>query len=157
VLEHGLAAAHESRAARMPVPTAVSCGTPEPLPETIELAIYFVASEAMANIAKHARARAASIRLSHNGDTVAIAIEIADDGAGGANPAGGTGLSGLADRIAALDGELLVTSPAGHGTILTAKLPYDSLRTDSCDLLLTATFPRRPGDFRLPGHQLLLH
>jgi signal transduction histidine kinase len=124
VLEHGLVAALESRAARMPVPTAVSCETLEPLPEAVELAIYFVACEALANVAKHAQARAASIRVSRHGPTVAI--EIADDGVGGANPASGTGMSGLADRIAALDGELLVTSPVGQGTVLTAKLPAAS-------------------------------
>jgi signal transduction histidine kinase len=95
VLEHGLAAALESRAARTPVPTAVSCQAREPLPEDVELA-----------------------------------IEIADDGVGGADPAGGTGLAGLADRVAALDGELAVTSPAGQGTVLTAKLPVATGASD---------------------------
>jgi signal transduction histidine kinase len=124
VLEHGLVAALESRAARMPVPTAVSCEALEPLPDAIELAIYFVACEALANVAKHAQARAASIRVSRDGEN--IAIEIADDGVGGAIPAGGTGLPGLADRVAALDGDLRVTSPVGQGTVLTAKLPTAS-------------------------------
>jgi signal transduction histidine kinase len=120
-LEHGLAAALEARAARMPVPTAVSCETREPLPEPIALAIYLVVCEALANVAKHAQAKTVSIRVWRKGESVGI--EIADDGVGGANPAGGTGLSGLADRVAALAGELRVTSPAGHGTVLTATLP----------------------------------
>jgi signal transduction histidine kinase len=88
-----------------------------------ELAAYYVACEALANVAKHARATVASIHVSRTDES--IAIEIADDGVGGANPTG-TGLSGLADRVAALDGQLLVTSPPGRGTVLTAKLPFSS-------------------------------
>jgi signal transduction histidine kinase len=155
VLEHGLAAALQSRAARMPAPTEVACGTLEPLTEAIELAIYFVACEALANVAKHAQARTASIRVSRKDENVTI--EIADDGVGGANPTGGTGLSGLADRIAALDGELLVTSPAGKVTVVAARLPCGSPRTDSSDFrLTTAAFPGRSGDPQLRGRQLPL-
>jgi len=99
------------------------------LPERIALALYFVACEALTNVAKHAQARADSIRVSRNGENVGI--EIADDGVGGANSAGGTGLSGLADRVAALDGELRCTSPAGQGTVLTATLPCACPGTDS--------------------------
>jgi signal transduction histidine kinase len=110
-------------------PPRVSCERREPLPEPIALVLYFVACEALTNVAKHAQARAVSIRVSREGENVGI--EIADDGVGGANPAGGTGLSGLGDRVAALDGELRCTSPAGWGTVLTATLQCASQGTDS--------------------------
>ena len=73
---------------------------------------------------KHARARAASVRLSRTAR--GVAIEIADDGAGGADPAAGSGLRGLQDRVEALDGHLLVTSPPGEGTVVIAELPCAS-------------------------------
>jgi signal transduction histidine kinase len=120
-LDHGLASALESLASRSTVPTAVSCDGPEHLPEAVELAVYFVACEALANVGKYAHATAASVRLSRTAD--GVAVEIADDGVGGANAADGSGLHGLADRVAALDGRLLVTSPPGAGTVVTAELP----------------------------------
>jgi signal transduction histidine kinase len=124
VLEHGLGSALESLAARSTVPTAVSCETPGHLPQEVELAVYFVACEALANVAKYARATAASVRLSRT--AAGVAIEIADDGVGGADAARGSGLRGLADRVEALDGHLLVTSPPGAGTVITAELPCGS-------------------------------
>jgi signal transduction histidine kinase len=120
-LDHGLAAALESLAARSTVATACSCDEPGPLPRPVELAVYFVACEALANVGKYANATAASVSLSRT--TAGVAIEIADDGVGGANAAGGSGLRGLADRVEALDGQLLVTSPTGAGTVITAELP----------------------------------
>jgi signal transduction histidine kinase len=124
VLEHGLAAALDSLAARASVPTRVLFEAPERLPEPVELAAYFVASEALANVAKYAQATAVSMRVWR---TEAIAsIEIADDGIGGADDTGGSGLRGLADRVEALDGHLRVSSPAGAGTVVTAELPCGS-------------------------------
>jgi signal transduction histidine kinase len=121
VLNHGLAAALESLAARSPVPTTVSYEADDRLPEPVALAAYFVASEALTNVAKYAQASAVTVRVSqHAGSAV---IEIADDGVGGADEAGGSGLRGLADRVAALDGRLRVVSPAGAGTVVTAELP----------------------------------
>ena len=122
VLEHGICTALESLATRSPVPTAVSWDVAERLPEQIELAAYFVACEALANVAKYADATAASVHLSRTDRSVVI--EIADDGGGGANASGGSGLRGLADRVEALGGHLLVTSPPGEGTVVTAELPY---------------------------------
>lgn len=78
-------------------------------------------------MARHARARTASVRVSRTDE--GVAVEIADGGAGGADPARGTGLAGLADRLAALDGELLVTSRAGRGTVVTARLPCGGSRS----------------------------
>jgi signal transduction histidine kinase len=124
VLEHGLAAALDSLAARASVPTKVLFEASERLPEPVELAAYFVASEALANVAKYAHATTVSMRVWR---TAAIAsIEIADDGIGGADDTGGSGLRGLADRVEALDGHLRVSSPAGAGTVVTAELPCGS-------------------------------
>ena len=123
VLNHGLKAALESLAARAPVATTVAF-TAQRLPEPVELAAYFVASEALANVAKYAHATRTSIRVSRrNGAAV---IEIADDGVGGADESAGTGLQGLADRVAALDGTLRILSPPGAGTVVTAELPCAS-------------------------------
>ena len=121
VLEHGLAAALAALANRSTVATTVSCEVRERLPDPVELTAYFVASEALANVAKYSGASHASVRLWRAG---ALAkIQIADDGVGGANDARGSGLRGLADRVEALDGRLEVTSPAGAGTTITAELP----------------------------------
>ena len=124
VLEHGLAPALEGLATRAAVPTTVTCEPRGRLPEQVELAAYFVASEALANIAKYARASQATVRVWRAGDTARV--EIADDGVGGADDAQGSGLRGLADRVEALDGRLRVTSPPGLGTTVTAELPCAS-------------------------------
>jgi signal transduction histidine kinase len=122
VLEYGLCTALESLAGRSPVPTAVTWDVADRLPERIELAAYFVACESLANVAKYAQASAASVHLSRTDRSVVV--EIADDGVGGADASAGSGLRGLADRVEALGGHLLVTSPAGEGTVVTAELPY---------------------------------
>jgi signal transduction histidine kinase len=124
VLDHGLDAALESLAGRSALPVTVDCELGERLPAPIELAAYFVASEALTNVAKYAQATSASVRVRRTG-TRAV-IEIADDGAGGANASGGSGLRGLADRVEALDGTLRVDSPPGAGTVVTAELPCAS-------------------------------
>jgi signal transduction histidine kinase len=124
VLDHGLAAALDSLASRSPVPTKVEYEADGDLPEPVELAAYFVASEALTNVAKYAHATTASVRVSRHGPTAVI--EIADDGAGGADEAGGSGLRGLADRVEALDGRLTVVSPPGAGTTVIAELPCGS-------------------------------
>jgi signal transduction histidine kinase len=124
VLENGLAAALDSLAARSVVPTTVAFQAPGPLPEPVEFAAYFVASEALANIAKYAGATTASMRVWRDG--ALAGIEIADDGIGGADEARGSGLRGLSDRVQALDGHLHVRSPAGAGTVITAEIPCGS-------------------------------
>ena len=117
-------AALDSLAARAAVPTKVLFETSERLPEPVELAAYFVASEALANVAKYAQATTVSMRVWRSGRIASI--EIADDGIGGANDAGGSGLRGLADRVEALEGRLRVSSPAGAGTVVTAELPCEA-------------------------------
>ena len=124
MLNHGLKAALGSLASRASVPTTVSFQTPARLPEQVELAAYFVACEALANVAKYSHATEASVRVSRR-NGVAV-IEIADDGVGGADETAGTGLQGLADRVAALDGTLRILSPPGEGTVVTAELPCGS-------------------------------
>jgi signal transduction histidine kinase len=91
--------------------------------EAIEAASYYVISEALANVAKYARARGATVRIAEDGGILRVDVE--DDGVGGADPRGGSGLSGLADRVAALDGTLEVDSPPGGGTRITARIPLD--------------------------------
>jgi signal transduction histidine kinase len=92
----------------------------ERLAPTVEAAVYFVCSEALANVAKHARASKVGIRVERRAGLVVL--EVQDDGAGGADPAG-SGLRGLADRVEALQGRLRVESPPGGGTRLVAEIP----------------------------------
>jgi PAS domain S-box-containing protein len=118
--ERGLAPALEGVAARAPFPVNLASALDCRLPDPIEAALYYVASESLANAAKHAGAAAASIKLACDGGSVWI--EIVDDGCGGAD-ATGSGLQGLADRVAAHGGRLSVTSPPGAGTLIRAEIP----------------------------------
>jgi signal transduction histidine kinase len=120
--DRGLAPALESLATRATVPTAVEVSLDEiRLPGPIEAAAFYVASEALTNVSKHAQATEAQIRVSRaNGHVV---VEVVDDGLGGADPARGSGLIGLVDRVEALDGTLEITSAAGSGTWLRAEFP----------------------------------
>jgi signal transduction histidine kinase len=124
VLEHGLKAALDALANRAAVATTVAYDAGGRLPEPVELAAYFVASEALTNVAKYAQATEATVRVWR--DNGAAVIEIADDGVGGADDTRGSGLRGLADRVEALDGTLRVVSPPGAGTVVTATLPCGS-------------------------------
>jgi signal transduction histidine kinase len=123
-LEHGLAAALDSLATRSAVPTTLAFEPSGGLPEPVEFAAYFVASEALANVAKYSGATTATMRVWRDGPVATI--EITDDGVGGADEARGSGLRGLADRVEALDGHLRVSSPPGAGTVVTAELPCGS-------------------------------
>jgi signal transduction histidine kinase len=91
------------------------------LPDELELAAYFIVSESLTNASRYAAASAVTVRVAPEGDT--LLVEIADDGAGGADPASGTGLRGLADRVDALEGRLEILSPPGAGTRVSAHLP----------------------------------
>jgi signal transduction histidine kinase len=119
--DRGLDTAIEALAARAPVPVELGALPGEPLPEAVELAAYFVVSEALTNVAKYAGACHASVSVKRDNGRVVVAV--ADDGVGGADPERGTGLRGLADRIALLEGRLDVDSPPGHGTTVTARIP----------------------------------
>jgi signal transduction histidine kinase len=117
----GLEPALEALTARVPVPVTLEVENEERLPEPVESAAYFVVSEALANVAKYAQATQATVAVRRaNGS---VTVEVIDDGVGGADAAGGSGLRGLADRLAALDGTLALDSPAGRGTWLHARIP----------------------------------
>jgi signal transduction histidine kinase len=119
--DRGLRAALEALAGRSPVPVELEGTPPERLPPPVEAAAYFVVAEALTNIVKYAQASQARVSISRgNGHAV---VEVADDGVGGADPGRGSGLRGLADRISALDGTLVLSSPEGAGTLLRAEIP----------------------------------
>jgi signal transduction histidine kinase len=107
-------------AARSPVRTRVEA-TDERFDDRIETAAYFVASEALANAAKHARA--SQVHLSAARSNGHLVVRVHDDGVGGAEASEGTGLAGMTDRVAALGGILTVSSPPGEGTVVLAELP----------------------------------
>jgi signal transduction histidine kinase len=117
----GLPAALRELAGNSPVPVTVDADDlTGRLPERIETTAYFAAAEALTNVAKHAHASSVRVRLVRSGD--GIALEVLDDGRGGADPVRGTGLTGLADRVAAAGGKLLLASPAGGPTLLRVEL-----------------------------------
>jgi signal transduction histidine kinase len=119
--ERGLAPAITALASRAPVPVEVVALPEERLSPATEATAYFTVAEALTNVAKYANASHASVRLAReNGE---LEIEVRDDGKGGAAAAPGSGLSGLADRLGALDGSLEIESPPGAGTVVRAVLP----------------------------------
>jgi signal transduction histidine kinase len=117
----GLGAAVTSLASRSPVAVAVEMDGVGRYDPAVESAGYFVVSEALANVAKYANAAHAAVRGTWQDDV--LSIEVTDDGVGGADPATGSGLRGLIDRLAAVDGTLEISSPAGAGTRLHARIP----------------------------------
>jgi PAS domain S-box-containing protein len=119
--DRGLDAALKALAARAPVPVEVAGTVDERLPAPVEAAVYFVAAEALTNVARYAQANRAEVRIELTASSVTV--EVSDDGIGGASGDGGSGLRGLADRVAALDGMLEVVSPPGEGTIVRAAIP----------------------------------
>ena len=118
---HGLQVALESLAARAPLPVQLKVELAGRLPAQVEVAAYYVVSESLANVAKHAEAREAvvSVTKPHGG----LVVEIVDDGIGGADTELGSGLRGLADRVEALGGRLRVWTPRGRGTRVQAEIP----------------------------------
>jgi signal transduction histidine kinase len=118
--DRGLGAALEALAERSPVPLDVRAPA-ERLLGPVEAAAYYIVAEALTNIAKYAQASAATVRVWDEDGRVFV--EVVDDGIGGADPGEGSGLRGLADRLAALDGTLVVESPSGEGTRIRAEIP----------------------------------
>jgi signal transduction histidine kinase len=119
--DRGLDAALKAVAARAPVPVEVTSRIGERLPAQVEAAAYFVVAEALTNVARYANARGAEVRVER--DASSVIVEVSDDGVGGADAVSGSGLRGLADRVATLDGTLAVVSPPGEGTIVKAVIP----------------------------------
>jgi signal transduction histidine kinase len=122
--EDGLDAALETLARRASVPVDVSGSVGERLPDAVELATYFFVSEALTNVAKHAGASRVDVTVDVRG--AVLRVSVADDGVGGAEADIGSGLAGLADRLAALGGTLEIESAPGLGTTLSATIPCAS-------------------------------
>ena len=118
--DRGLAAAVEALAQRSSAEVTVDAHIPHRLPPVVETAAYFVVAEGLTNVAKHSRGASARVMLREQGER--LVVEVADDGPGGANPAG-SGLEGLRARVEALDGALAIDSPAGGPTVVRAELP----------------------------------
>jgi PAS domain S-box-containing protein len=125
--EAGLAAALKTLARRSAVPVALDLQLDSRLDEPIEVAAYYIASEALTNTAKHAQASVVELHVDRRDGALNLAIR--DDGIGGADPGGGSGLIGLQDRVEALGGTISVASPPGHGTALRVVLPAASSAT----------------------------
>jgi signal transduction histidine kinase len=121
--EGGLGAALKALARRSVVPVLLEVDIQQRLPEPVEVAAYYVVSEALTNAAKHARASVARVDARAGGG--ALHISVSDDGIGGADAGRGSGLIGLTDRVEALSGTISVSSPAGKGTALRVELPLD--------------------------------
>jgi signal transduction histidine kinase len=117
----GLGAALKTLARRSPIPVAVDLTLHHRLPDSAEVAAYYIVAEALTNATKHARASELKVRATADGDQLFLAIS--DDGIGGANPGKGSGLIGLIDRVEALGGHLQIHSPPGQGTSLNVTIP----------------------------------
>jgi signal transduction histidine kinase len=119
----GLGPALKALARRSGVPVDLEVRGERDLPAPVEVAAYYVVSEALTNVTKHAQATFAQVELEVTASTVELVIS--DDGVGGVDPGRGSGLIGLSDRVAALKGTIAITSPPGRGTTLTASIPID--------------------------------
>ncbi|MEV7630508.1 sensor domain-containing protein [Actinoplanes sp. NPDC089786] len=119
--ERGLEGAVQALALSLPVKTPVASHLPGRLETSVESAVYFAVAETLANMVRHSRARSAWVTIGHTGDV--LAVEVGDDGVGGADPARGTGLIGIMRRLNAFDGTMAVSSPPGGPTVVTMELP----------------------------------
>jgi PAS domain S-box-containing protein len=122
--EGGLEPALAGLAGRFELPVAIDGPPPERLPAEVEATAYYVVAEALTNVARHAGATSAAVAVERAG--AALVVRVRDDGRGGAATGAGSGLGGLADRVAALGGRLVVVSPPGGGTIVEAEIPCAS-------------------------------
>ncbi|MEU9097905.1 sensor domain-containing protein [Streptomyces sp. NPDC048361] len=121
--DYGLPAAIDDAADRSPVPVDVDVALPGRLPRAVESAAYFVVCEALVNIARHSNASIAEVSGEHRAGR--LFLRVRDNGVGGADPAAGSGLAGLADRISVLDGRLTLSSPPGGPTLVDVELPCE--------------------------------
>jgi signal transduction histidine kinase len=121
--DRGLPAALEALTARAPLPVELLVELDGRPPEPVEVAAYYLVSEALTNILKHSGATSAGVAVARRGTQ--LVVEVADDGAGGADRVTGSGLRGLTDRIEALGGRLEVSSPPGTGTTVRAEIPLE--------------------------------
>ena len=117
-----LAPALRTLARRSPIPVVLQIDVSERLPDSVEVAAYYVVAETLTNAAKHARASTAHVDVAAGRG---LRLSVRDDGIGGADPARGSGLIGLRDRVEALGGAVTVDSPSGEGTVIAVALPLD--------------------------------
>jgi signal transduction histidine kinase len=122
ITERGLGVALESLVSRASIPVELTVDLEARPPEALELAAYYLVAESLTNVAKHAKASSASVGVTREDGR--LVVEVLDDGVGGASKAGGSGLSGLADRVEVLGGHVQVWSPKGGGTHIRAEIPY---------------------------------
>jgi signal transduction histidine kinase len=125
----GLGPAIKTLARRSTVPVRLELAVDGRLPESIEVAGYYVIAESLTNVAKHAEASEVTIRAVLAGDE--LRLEVSDAGGGGATPGGGSGLIGLKDRVAAVSGRLDLVSSESSGTTVTARIPVPANTNDS--------------------------
>jgi signal transduction histidine kinase len=133
----GLPAALEDLASRATVPVEVVASPDQRLPDPVEAAAYFVVSECLANIGKHANATSATVSVTASDGHLDVVV--ADDGVGGASLGDGSGIQGLADRVGALSGTLAVESPSGEGTRVVASIPLTEAAADEAEVSTGAT------------------
>jgi hypothetical protein len=138
--EAGLGPALEALARRSAVPVELDLNLGPRLGDHVEAAAYYIASEAITNVAKHAQATVIDMRA--DGCDGALTLSISDDGIGGADPSRGSGIIGLKDWVEALGGTISVLSPPGHGTALHVQLPADPMAVPT---LLGAPYSRAGG------------
>lgn len=122
--DRGLSGAVAALAVRSGVPVEIDLGDLGRLPTAVESAAYFVVAESLTNVAKHSAATQAQVRITRAGGS--LLVEVTDNGIGGVDETGGTGVMGIRRRVAALDGELVVSSPPGGPTTLSVELPCES-------------------------------
>jgi signal transduction histidine kinase len=123
--EGGLPHALKALARRCTVPVELEVRVDSRPSEPIEIAVYYLVSEALTNVAKHAGASAVRVEIGTDDAGATLRVDVRDDGRGGADLAGGSGLVGLKDRVEALGGRLAVQSAPGTGTTVRAELPFD--------------------------------
>lgn len=140
VTDAGLGGALETLAERPGVPVSLFVDLPERLPEVVEVGAYYLVAEALANAKKHAKAGQVTVRATV--ESGSLRVTVSDDGRGGAEARSGSGLEGLADRVSALGGQLVIDSPTGGGTTVTADIPLRlherTARNDPTDRRMTA-------------------
>jgi K+-sensing histidine kinase KdpD len=129
--DYGLGPALKAVARRCPVPIDLDVDLNRSVPASTEVATYYVATEALTNVAKHAQASGVTLRVATEGNN--LRLRIRDDGIGGADPAKGSGLIGLTDRVEALGGHLEIISHTGHGTGLEVTIPFPVEREPTAD------------------------
>jgi signal transduction histidine kinase len=129
--EGGLGQALRALTRRSPIPVSLDVRAPERLPDQVEFSAYYIVAEALTNAAKHSGASLITVSADVEGSDGALRVEVADDGVGGAEFSGGTGLLGLKDRVDALAGRIDLHSPPGGGTTLRVTLPLNRANGES--------------------------